>query len=85
MTSPRGDYHANRARKLAVLVDRLRVPADRLLLTEACRGHWHRRAELPRRRLERISPIVRESQSGISQRFSSGLRSALRDLFEPLP
>jgi glycosyltransferase involved in cell wall biosynthesis len=90
MTSGRGDYHVNRARKLDVLFERLshlggRVPADRLRIVEACREHWHRRADLPKAPLARLGSIMREWQSGRYRRFSSGPRSALRDLCEPLP
>jgi hypothetical protein len=52
--SPRGGFHADRARKLDVLLQRLRAPGSRvpvtgLRLVESCRDHWHLRASLPQR------------------------------------
>lgn len=88
--SPRGGFHLERARKLDVLLERLRslgprVPRERLALVETCRDHWHRRANLPPRRAERMASILSEWRSGRYRRFSNGWRSALRDLVEPLP
>lgn len=88
--SPRGGFHAVRARKLDALLERLRcfgsrVPLARLQLVEACRDHWHQRANLPQRRAERVALILAEWRGGRYRRFSNGWRAALRDLVEPLP
>jgi len=89
MTSRRGEYHATRQRKLELLLERLRmlgrrVPADRLRLVEACSSHWRIRAGLPSRRIARLALTLREAKDGGYRRFSSGWRSVLRDLVEPL-
>ncbi len=89
MTSRRGEYHSTRQRKLEVLLERLRVlgrrvPADRRRLVEACSSHWQIRAGLPRRRFARLGLALREAKGGGYRRFSSGWRSVLRDLVEPL-
>jgi hypothetical protein len=88
--SRRGGFHALRARKLDALLERLRylgsrVPPARLQLVETCRDHWRLRANLPRRRAERVPLILAEWSGGRYRRFSNGWRGALRDLVEPLP
>lgn len=87
--SGRGDFHAARTRKLDVLLERLRslgsrVPSAQLRTVETCRDHWRVRANLPRRRTERIGLILAELRSGRYRHFSNGWRGALRDLIEPL-
>lgn len=89
MTSSRGDFHAEKARKLAVLRERLlslgdRVGRDRLeAVTDACE-HWQRRATLAPAHWKRLAVVAGELASGRYRLYSSGLRSAIRDLFEPL-
>lgn len=90
MTSKRGDYHLKRAQKLEVLLQRVRalgsrVATEHLRLIEQVSLHWRDRAHLPSRRLARVPVIWRQWSSGGYQRFSSGFRSALRDLVETMP
>lgn len=88
--SGRGGFHAERARKLDALLERLGclgslLPAAQRDLVEACRDHWHLRANLPPRRARRARAVLDEWRSGRYRQFSNGWRAILRDLVEPLP
>ena len=88
MTSPRGKYHRDRAQKLESLALRVenlgaRVEPFRRELVRQSLEHWHRRAGLPSARIARAPIILEELVSHRYGRYSSGLRSALRDLIEP--
>jgi glycosyltransferase involved in cell wall biosynthesis len=90
MTSGRGSYHTTRLRKLDLLLERLEafsgeVPQEHLALVRDCRKHWAERASLPNSRAGRLPTVVRELTNGRYRRFSTGWRSAIRDLFESLP
>jgi hypothetical protein len=89
MLSVRGDYHATRARKLVALNERLArvqggVESDVLQAIRECRSHWETRAALPPSRWQRLPSIASELATRRYWTYSSGWRSALRDLAEPL-
>jgi hypothetical protein len=90
MASARGDQHAIRHRKIEALSERLRslganVRPERLRIVEACADHWRTRASLPGYGLARVRIVLRELLAGRYVAYSSGWRSAVRDLIEPMP
>ena len=85
---PRGQRYVRLVRRTEVLVERLvalgdRVPADRLVSARDKLEHVRRRAALPRRRVARLLPVVREALTGRYALYSSGHRGILRDCTEP--
>lgn len=59
------------------------LPVDQLIREKLeYRDHCETRMDLPRSRAKRITPVVREFVTGRYGRFSRGLFSAAKDLFE---
>lgn len=84
----RGDFYARQERRTIALLERLVslgsvVPADRIEMVREKVAHARFRASLPRNRLARIVPVVREIMTGRYARYSTGFRSIVRDFFEP--
>lgn len=81
----RNDYLAARAVALhtALLALGERVPAETLALAAGKVEHQRVRAALSRRRLSRISPVLREASTGRYSLFSRGRLDILRDLLQP--
>lgn len=63
-----------------VLSDRLRQ--DFMRESEQKILHYEARKNLPANRLKRLSPVIKEFSSGRYRKFSKGLTSAAKDLFE---
>lgn len=81
-----GTYYVDQSIRATALLDRLsalgsRVPPDRLIKVRAKLAHLQVRAGLPRNRLARLRPIVGEWRSGGYRRYSTGMKSLVRDLF----
>ncbi len=62
------------------LRSRTEIPTERLEAFERAIAHFSLRCRLPERRLQRLSPILRELTSGGYSRMANGLSSAVRDL-----
>ena len=83
---PRGDLLRAEAERLRAVEERLgQLPVpnadERLRLAKDRRSHFMRRAEIGRLpHLRRIAPIWHEASSGDYQRYSTGIRSMLRDV-----
>jgi hypothetical protein len=86
LVRPRGDLLWAEAERLRAVEERLgRLPSlrqdERLRLVRERRGHFVRRNEIGRLPyLRRIAPVWREAVSGEYRRYSTGVRSAVRDL-----
>ncbi|MGJ7508112.1 glycosyltransferase family 2 protein [Variovorax sp. GT1P44] len=83
----RGDTHVKRAYKAELLLARLvelgdRVPASFIEKAQLKVIHQRFRATLPRSRLARCVPVLREVMTGRYDRFGRGVRGIVRDLFE---
>ena len=83
----RGDIHVKRAYKAELLLSRLldlgdRVPAPYIEKARLKLAHQRFRAELPRLRIARCVPVLREVMTGRYNRFGRGFRGVVRDLFE---
>lgn len=79
---------SDRAHKIEVLLERLRqcgdaVPSHVLEKMHQKLVHQRFRAALPKRRIKRCLPVLREALSGRYNRFGRGLHNISRDLFEP--
>lgn len=85
MRSLRRDFWQLVAQRTAVFVDHLgqlddpSVEYPRRAALQKLR-HARLRADLPKPRLARIRPVLREAGSGRYQRYSNGLRGIVRDL-----
>lgn len=83
----RGDTHVNRAMKAELLLDRLLSLGD-LVAPDTIRKlrdkleHQRFRAALPRSRVARCVPVLREALTGRYNKFGRGARGVVRDLFE---
>ena len=80
------EFYALQIERTTALLDRLvalgpRVLPERLDALRNKLVHLHIRAGLPRNRLARLIPIVGQWLSGGYQRYSTGVKSVLRDLF----
>lgn len=78
---------SDRAHKIEVLLERLRqcgdaVPSHVLEKMHQKLVHQRFRAALPKRRIKRCLPVLREALSGRYNRFGRGLHNISRDLFE---
>lgn len=76
-----------RLRVMEGLLERLAVlgaPAISVSDIREKRDHLQVRISLPPQRLLRVHPIMRELSSGRYARYSSGMRTALRDLVSPV-
>lgn len=87
--SARGDYHRRLERRAQILLARLdsladRVPEQRAEQVREKLVHAHVRGQLPAPRMARIPIVLRELGTGRYQRCSTGWRSVVRDLFEPI-
>jgi hypothetical protein len=81
-----GDYYDRQLVRAAGLLERLvalgpRVRPDRIEKVTSKLVHLRRRAGLPRNRLARIAPIAHELWAGNYRRYSTGMKSVIRDLF----
>ena len=81
-----GDYYARQLVRAEALLERLvalgpRVPPDRLDKVRRKLLHLKARAALPRNRLARLWPIAGQWLSGGYRRYSTGMKSIVRDLF----
>ena len=83
--APRVDFHLQRARRTEILLERLRalgpaIASEYLTITEEKLCHHLARARLPKNRMARVAPIAEEALSGRYARYSSGIRSIVRDI-----
>lgn len=83
----RGDTHIKRAYKAELLLQRLRelgdaVPTSFIEKAELKLAHQRFRAALPKARMARCLPVLREVMTGRYNRFGRGVRGIVRDLFE---
>lgn len=81
-----GDFYEKQLLRNTALLERLlalgsRVPPDRLVTVRDKLAHLRVRAALPMNRVARLRPIVSEWFSGGYGRYSTGMKSLLRDLF----
>jgi glycosyltransferase involved in cell wall biosynthesis len=82
----RGPWTSEHARWLRALHERLRARHDRfggddaIALLERWQRHLDVRSHLPRNRFRRVPTVARELTTGRYRAYSSGLRSAARDL-----
>ena len=80
-----GAYYENQLTRATALLERLivlgsAVPPDRIAKVRDKIRHLRIRADLPKSRLGRLVPIVGEWKAGSYRRYSSGLKSVVRDL-----
>lgn len=80
-----GDYYDRQLIRASSLLERLvslgyRVPPDRLAKVRDKLAHLRVRAALPGNRVARLRPIVGEWMSGGYRRYSTGMKSLVRDL-----
>ena len=80
-----GDYYTGQLIRATALLDRLvalgpRVPPDRLVKVREKLAHLRVRDALPKNRFARLRPIAGEWWSGSYQRYSTGMKSLVRDL-----
>jgi glycosyltransferase involved in cell wall biosynthesis len=87
MFRSRGDFYRRQVRRTENLKERL--DARRFAVSDKNMEHLvdrlqhiRYRAELPPSRFARLSPALREWQSGRYHRYSNGLRALMRDLLE---
>jgi glycosyltransferase involved in cell wall biosynthesis len=87
MLEERGDRYERLARRAAALAERLEtlpVAPDRLAAARDRARFDQVRAGLPRRRLARLGPVLREHRAGSYRRLSSqGTLDVIRDLLQP--
>lgn len=81
-----GDYYAKQVVRATALLERLtelgpRVAPDRLDKVRAKLAHLCVRAALPKNRLLRLVPIAGQMLSGAYSRYSTGMKSVVRDAF----
>jgi glycosyltransferase involved in cell wall biosynthesis len=69
---------ANRLDQLGELVD-----AEKVIMAKQKVQHERQRSSLPKKRLARIIPIIREARTGRYRRMGSGANDILRDLVQP--
>jgi glycosyltransferase involved in cell wall biosynthesis len=79
------DYYPRLVRRTTALIERLtslgdRVPPDRLDKLRRKRAHLEVRAALPDQRVARTWPIAQEWLRGNYGRYSTGMKSIVRDL-----
>jgi glycosyltransferase involved in cell wall biosynthesis len=84
---PRGNWHTHRLARAQELEARLQslVPSVPAAVIDAVRqkvAHHRVRASLPRSRVRRPVPILREWATGRYRRFGRGIRGIIKDLFE---
>jgi len=87
MFQERGAYYPRQLRRATILLDKITalgplVSEDKVRMLNEKLAHVRFRASLPRRRLLRIVPILMEVGTGRYNRYSTGLRSVVRDIFE---
>ncbi len=87
--NPRGDFCMREAERIRILLERLatlgtRVDPRKLDMLRERIVHFQFRGNLPKAHSSRIGPIARETLSGRYFEHGRGLRSIVRDLFEPL-
>lgn len=78
------DEQLRRATLLRAKIDAIDPPVARDVVERLDEklGHLRFRATLPRNRLRRVAPVLAELGAGRYARYSTGLRSVVRDLFE---
>ncbi len=84
----RPNFHLKQVRRTEVLLERLLslgplVPPRRIDMVRVKLLHHKICAQYPTNRLRRIVPILCEILTGRYSQYSTGLRSIIRDLFEP--
>ena len=87
MFQDRGTYFSWQYRRATTLLDKIRslgplISHDKIEMLSEKRVHVAFRASLPRSRLMRIGPMMSEIAAGRYARYSTGLRSIVRDFFE---
>lgn len=90
--APRGATHIERARKAEIWLSRLNeliaagvaIDAGKYEAINRRFTHQKFRATLPRGRLARVVPVLRELRTGNYSRFGRGYRGVIRDIFEPV-
>ena len=85
---PREHRYRTLQRRVEILLDKIvalesTVQPDRAEKVREKLAHVRVRAALPRNRLARVVPILRETSTGRYVHYSVGLRSIAQDLFEP--
>ena len=83
----RGTYFDWQLRRATILVEKVRslgslISGDKVEMLNEKLVHVSFRASLPRNRLLRIAPMFVEIAAGRYGRYSTGLRSVVRDIFE---
>ncbi len=81
-----GDFYERQLLRNTALLDRLtalgpRVAPDRLVTVRDKLAHLRARAALPKNRVARLRPIIGQWMSGGYRRYSTGMKSLVRDLF----
>lgn len=79
--APEQEKRVVRLRELRAHAERLQAPPEVLACLDQAVAHARHRASLPRNPLRRARAVRAEWASGQYQRWSSGRRSMLRDLF----
>ena len=82
------DYNARQERRAQTLLQRVveldgLVPASQIEKVRQKLSHTRFRLALPRNRLARIRPVLREVATGRYGRYSTGILSIARDLIDP--
>lgn len=80
------DFYAQQLRRTTALLQRLealgsRVAPHRLVAVRNKLAHLRLRATLPKNRMARLLPIAGQWLSGGYRRYSTGMKSVVRDLF----
>jgi glycosyltransferase involved in cell wall biosynthesis len=84
-TDPRGDKHVERARKAELFLQRLidlgdRVPSAHIEKAQLKLAHQRFCAALPKSRIARCAPVLREAMAGRYGEFGRGINDVARDL-----
>ena len=87
MFRSRGNFHAQQTRRVRVLRDKIvslgsLISNDKVEMLDEQLVHLSFRASLPSNRLLRVGPVLHEVAAGRYARYSTGLRSVVRDIFE---